>query len=155
MEYRIEHDSMGEMKVPTDKYWGAQTQRSRENFPIGVGRENSGIRNKLAKVSERIRRPLCLLYEVFALLQTYFFLRAIYIPARAPATAPTTAGARGAKGTASKTISPPATSSSISSSSSSFPFFAIFSSSSTVTSTPFALKSSAAASKDSAACNFR
>ena len=39
MEYRIEHDSMGEMKVPADKYWGAQTQRSHENFPIGVGVE--------------------------------------------------------------------------------------------------------------------
>ena len=39
MKERIEHDSMGEVKVPADKYWGAQTQRSRENFPIGVGRE--------------------------------------------------------------------------------------------------------------------
>ena len=39
MEYRIEHDSMGEIKVPADRYWGAQTQRSKENFPIGVGRE--------------------------------------------------------------------------------------------------------------------
>ena len=39
MEYRIEHDSMGEMKVPADKYWGAQTQRSHENFPIGIGLE--------------------------------------------------------------------------------------------------------------------
>jgi len=39
MEYRIEHDSMGEIKVPADKYWGAQTQRSVENFPIGVGLE--------------------------------------------------------------------------------------------------------------------
>ena len=38
-EYRIEHDSMGEMKVPADKYWGAQTERSHENFPIGVGIE--------------------------------------------------------------------------------------------------------------------
>ncbi len=35
MEYRIEHDTMGEVKVPADKYWGAQTQRSRENFKIG------------------------------------------------------------------------------------------------------------------------
>ena len=34
MEYRIEHDSMGEMKVPADKYWGAQTQRSFQNFDI-------------------------------------------------------------------------------------------------------------------------
>ena len=39
MEYRIEHDSMGEMKVPADKYWGAQTQRSHENFRIGEGIE--------------------------------------------------------------------------------------------------------------------
>ncbi len=39
MEYRIEHDSMGEMQVPADKYWGAQTQRSHQNFPIGVGIE--------------------------------------------------------------------------------------------------------------------
>ena len=36
MEYRTEHDSMGEIKVPADKYWGAQTQRSLENFPIGI-----------------------------------------------------------------------------------------------------------------------
>lgn len=36
MEYRIEKDTMGEMKVPMDKYWGAQTQRSFENFKIGV-----------------------------------------------------------------------------------------------------------------------
>ncbi len=35
MDYRIEKDTMGEMKVPNDKYWGAQTQRSVENFPIG------------------------------------------------------------------------------------------------------------------------
>ena len=33
--YRIEHDSMGEMKVPAERLWGAQTQRSLENFPIG------------------------------------------------------------------------------------------------------------------------
>ncbi len=39
MEYRIEHDSMGEVKVPADKYWAAQTERSHENFKIGVGIE--------------------------------------------------------------------------------------------------------------------
>ena len=39
MEYRMEHDSMGEVRVPADKYWGAQTERSHENFPIGVGLE--------------------------------------------------------------------------------------------------------------------
>lgn len=36
MDYRIEHDSMGEVKVPAEHLWGAQTQRSFENFKIGV-----------------------------------------------------------------------------------------------------------------------
>ncbi|MDZ7742304.1 MAG: class II fumarate hydratase [Bacteroidota bacterium] len=36
MEYRIEKDTMGTVKVPADKYWGAQTQRSKENFQIGA-----------------------------------------------------------------------------------------------------------------------
>ena len=39
MEYRIEHDSMGEVCVPSDRLWGAQTQRSVQNFRIGVGKE--------------------------------------------------------------------------------------------------------------------
>ena len=36
MQYRVERDSMGEMQVPADRYWGAQTQRSFQNFRIGV-----------------------------------------------------------------------------------------------------------------------
>ncbi|MFJ7736204.1 hypothetical protein ACIQ2D_07635 [Lysinibacillus sp. NPDC097287] len=36
MDYRIEKDTMGEIKVPADKIWGAQTQRSKENFRIGT-----------------------------------------------------------------------------------------------------------------------
>ena len=39
MEYRMEHDSMGEVKVPADRLWAAQTERSHENFLIGVGTE--------------------------------------------------------------------------------------------------------------------
>ncbi|MES3018847.1 MAG: class II fumarate hydratase [Bacteroidota bacterium] len=35
MTYRVEHDTMGDVQVPADKYWGAQTQRSRNNFKIG------------------------------------------------------------------------------------------------------------------------
>ena len=35
MSYRIEKDTIGEIKVPSDKYWGAQTERSRNNFKIG------------------------------------------------------------------------------------------------------------------------
>ncbi|MCR5825798.1 MAG: class II fumarate hydratase [Oscillospiraceae bacterium] len=39
MDVRIEHDSMGEIEVDARRYWGAQTERSRRNFPIGVGIE--------------------------------------------------------------------------------------------------------------------
>ncbi|PID88050.1 MAG: fumarate hydratase, class II [Bacteroidia bacterium] len=35
MQFRTEHDTMGEVRVPAEKYWGAQTQRSKENFKIG------------------------------------------------------------------------------------------------------------------------
>ena len=34
VKYRIEHDSLGKVQVPNNKYWGAQTQRSKENFTI-------------------------------------------------------------------------------------------------------------------------
>lgn len=39
MDFRKEHDSLGEVAVPADRYWGAQTERSRNNFRIGSGRE--------------------------------------------------------------------------------------------------------------------
>ncbi|MFA5620476.1 MAG: class II fumarate hydratase [Weeksellaceae bacterium] len=49
MEYRIEKDTMGEIKVPADKYWGAQTERSHENFKIGpVGSMPKEIINAFA-----------------------------------------------------------------------------------------------------------
>ena len=35
MSVRIEHDTFGEIEVPADKYWGAQTERSKRNFPVG------------------------------------------------------------------------------------------------------------------------
>ena len=65
MEYRIEHDSMGEVKVPADRYWGAQTQRSVQNFPIGVGLETMpreithafGILKKAAAVANHSLKP--------------------------------------------------------------------------------------------------
>jgi fumarate hydratase class II len=38
-QYRIEYDSMGPVKVPKDKYWGAQTERSKNNFDIGGEKE--------------------------------------------------------------------------------------------------------------------
>ena len=47
MDYRIEKDTMGEVHVPTDKYWGAQTQRSKMNFKIGG--ENMHMPNEIVK----------------------------------------------------------------------------------------------------------
>lgn len=62
-EFRTEHDSMGEVLVPSDKYWGAQTQRSLENFKIGgeiMPREITrafGILKKAAAMANRELRP--------------------------------------------------------------------------------------------------
>ena len=65
MDYRIEHDSMGEVKVPADRLWAAQTQRSHENFEIGVGIETMpreiihafGILKKAAAITNHGLRP--------------------------------------------------------------------------------------------------
>ncbi|MBQ3871519.1 MAG: class II fumarate hydratase, partial [Clostridia bacterium] len=65
MDYRKEHDSMGEVLVPSDRYWGAQTQRSRDNFRIGVGLETMpeeiikafGLLKKAACMANRELRP--------------------------------------------------------------------------------------------------
>lgn len=59
MDYRVEKDSMGEMRVPADRYWGAQTQRSYQNFKIGgelMPREIThafGILKKAAAMANR------------------------------------------------------------------------------------------------------
>ena len=52
MDYRIEHDTMGEMKIPADRYWGAQTQRSSENFPQDVEHMPMQIIHALAVVKK-------------------------------------------------------------------------------------------------------
>ena len=65
MEYRIEHDSMGEVKVPADKLWAAQTERSHENFEIGVGIETMpreiihafGVLKKAAAIANNMLKP--------------------------------------------------------------------------------------------------
>ena len=65
MEFRIEHDSMGEVKVPADRLWAAQTQRSCQNFEIGVGIETMpaeiihafGILKKAAALANHTLRP--------------------------------------------------------------------------------------------------
>lgn len=65
MKYRIEHDSMGEMKVPADRLWAAQTQRSHENFKIGVDIETMpreithafGILKKAAALANAELKP--------------------------------------------------------------------------------------------------
>ena len=65
MKYRIEHDSMGEVKVPADVLWAAQTQRSHENFEIGVGIETMpaeivhafGVLKKAAAITNNALKP--------------------------------------------------------------------------------------------------
>ena len=65
MEYKIEHDSMGEVRVPADRYWGAQTQRSHENFEIGVDIETMpreitkafGYLKKAAAIANNALKP--------------------------------------------------------------------------------------------------
>lgn len=65
MAERIEHDSMGEVRVDAEKYWGAQTERSRRNFRIGVGHETMpeeiisafGILKKAAALANNVLRP--------------------------------------------------------------------------------------------------
>ncbi len=65
MEYRIEHDSMGEVRVPADRLWAAQTERSHENFEIGVGIETMpreiihafGVLKKAAAIANNALRP--------------------------------------------------------------------------------------------------
>ena len=52
MEYRIEHDTMGEVRVPAEHLWGAQTQRSFENFRIGTEKMPIEIVHALAAVKE-------------------------------------------------------------------------------------------------------
>lgn len=52
MDYRIEHDTMGEVSVPKDRYWGAQTQRSYENFPIGEEKMPSDLIRAFAVLKE-------------------------------------------------------------------------------------------------------
>ncbi len=77
MEYRIEHDSMGEIKVPADKLWGAQTQRSHENFEIGVNIETMpreiihafGILKKAAAQANAKLRPEKMTAEKLSAIQ--------------------------------------------------------------------------------------
>ena len=51
--FRIESDSFGDLKVPKDKYWGAQTQRSILNFPIGREKQPIAIFKSLGIISLR------------------------------------------------------------------------------------------------------
>ena len=76
MEYRIEKDSMGEMRVPADRYWAAQTQRSLENFEIGgekmpreiirafavLKKAAAQANNRLGKLDDRSRALIVLRY---------------------------------------------------------------------------------------------
>src|SRR2546423_13646958 len=55
-EYRVEHDSMGEVRVPADALWGAQTQRAVENFPISGRPIASALVHALALIKAEAAR---------------------------------------------------------------------------------------------------
>ncbi|MBM7571430.1 class II fumarate hydratase [Aquibacillus albus] len=74
MDYRIEKDTLGEMKVAADKYWGAQTQRSKQNFPIGQETMPSEVIDGFAilkKSAAKVNSELGLLEEEKAEAITY------------------------------------------------------------------------------------
>ena len=56
MNYRMEHDTMGEIAVPAHRHWGAQTQRSIENFPIGAQRQPKEIITAFACLKDACAR---------------------------------------------------------------------------------------------------
>lgn len=63
MDYRIEKDTMGEIKVPNERYWGAQTERSLENFKIGTEkmpkeliRAFALLKRSLATVNQKLKK---------------------------------------------------------------------------------------------------
>lgn len=78
MEYRTEHDSMGEVQVPADRLWAAQTQRSHENFKIGIGIETMpreithafGILKKAAAMANAELRPQKMTAEKLEAIKT-------------------------------------------------------------------------------------
>ena len=76
MEYRIEHDSMGEVKVPANVYWAAQTERSHANFNIGVGIDTmpseiihaSGILKRASAMANSELKPAKMTAEKLAVI---------------------------------------------------------------------------------------
>ena len=59
VKYRIEHDSMGDIKVDDNQYWGAQTERSLENFPIGTEKMPEAI----VSAFQQLKKPVQLLMK--------------------------------------------------------------------------------------------
>ncbi len=66
MEYRTEKDTMGEVKVPADKYWGAQTQRSKQNFKIGG--ENMRMPKEIIRAFAYLKKAAALTNEDLGVL---------------------------------------------------------------------------------------
>ena len=66
-KFRVEEDALGEVRVPAEHLWGAQTQRSRQNFPIGVERYRwgrpviraLGVLKKCAALANARTRAIC------------------------------------------------------------------------------------------------
>ncbi|WP_249870190.1 class II fumarate hydratase [Oceanobacillus saliphilus] len=66
MDYRVERDTIGEINVQADKYWGAQTERSKQNFPIG----NEKMPNEIIKAFAILKRSAAKANSDFGLLES-------------------------------------------------------------------------------------
>ena len=86
MKTRVETDSMGEVQVPEDRYWGAQTQRSLENFKIGGHRFSPAVIMLAAALSPRAAWQQPLLRAVDTGAGIAVALAASSFPARNPQT---------------------------------------------------------------------
>ena len=84
MDYRIEHDTMGEVRVPANRCWGAQTQRSHENFPIGTEKIPQEIIHAFAVLKKAAALANCKLGNLDArranAIAGYQFLPAVRFP---------------------------------------------------------------------------
>lgn len=67
MNYRVEHDTLGQVKVPSDRYWGAQTQRSLENFQIG---ESASMPIEIIKAYGYIKKAAAIVNNKYRLLSS-------------------------------------------------------------------------------------
>ena len=82
MEFRIEKDTMGEVKVPADVYWGAQTQRSIENFQIA--QDINKMPKEIIKAFAYLKKAAAMSIFLRLILPSLRLPGRVFLPARIP-----------------------------------------------------------------------